>query len=84
MAQTRLGALRYDDIAKERGLNPLSTSSSNPFIRSAVRGAEQEGIFDNWIPTQMGTFSGEQESNKVTEKPIGGIGAEKIRQGMGQ
>ena len=84
MAQTRLGALRYDDIAKERGLNPLSTSSSNRFLRSAVRGAEQEGVFDNWIPTQMGTFSGEQESNKVTEKPIGGIGAEKIRQGMGQ
>ena len=31
-----------------------------------------------------GMFSGSQESNKVTEKPIGGIGAEKIRQGMDQ
>ena len=81
MAQTRLGALRYDDIAKERGLNPLSTSTSNPLIRSAIRGAEQEGVFDNWIPTQMGTFSGEQESNKVTENPLGASGREKYNKG---
>lgn len=81
MAQTRLGALRYDDIAKERGLNPLSTSTSNPLIRSAVRGAEQEVVFDNWIPTQMGTFSGEQESNKVTENPLGASGREKYNKG---
>jgi hypothetical protein len=65
----------------------LEQAGDNPYISSVGK------TFSNFLQPKvvraggrnaLGTFSGEQESNKVTEKPIGGIGAEKIRQGMGQ
>ncbi len=61
----------------------LEQAGNNPYIQATG------DIFGNYGQASLrsggrGMFSGEQESNKVTEKPIGGIGAEKIRQGMGQ
>jgi len=61
----------------------LEQAGSNPYVQATG------DIFGNYGQSSLrsggrGMFSGKQESNKVTEKPIGGIGAEKIRQGMGQ
>jgi hypothetical protein len=83
IAQTTLGSQRYEDIARAKGLNPLATSSFNIPIRGATRGLEQEGVFDNWIPKEIGMFSGEQESNKVTENPLGAIGQNMVNEGKG-
>jgi len=83
IAQTTLGSQRYEDIARAKGLNPLATSSFNLPIRGATRGLEQEGVFDNWIPKEIGMFSGEQESNKVTENPLGAIGQNMVNEGKG-
>lgn len=62
----------------------LEQAGQNPYISSI--GETFKGFFQPKILRSGGRsqFSGEQESNKVTEKPLGGIGAEKIRQGMGQ
>ena len=82
IAQTRLGAQRYDDVAKARGINPLATSNFNLPIRGGVRGTEQQGVFDNWMPQEMGTFNSQQENNKVSDNALNAIGQDMVNMGI--
>jgi hypothetical protein len=50
------------------------TSSFAPYMASGSRSGVRDAV---------GMFSGEQESNKVTENPLGAIGQNMVNEGKG-